>query len=212
MPRASWRRKRRTLRKRAKLIAATASAAAGVSVQHPHRCPRASQEEDQQQRQHPREVDRSRCVSLRRYVGVPASQYALGQHVQYNTLSANGWIDVTIVKVHTDNPTGEYYSITYITTSGTQSAAKQTMPDDVRLRPVPTAAVAVAPARGPPRAQYYALGAGFGELRVEEIQPLRPLGLAGLFYGLGVLPGKRNDSFSEVPWDELDGGDCKAKV
>ena len=173
MPRASWRRKRRTLRKRAKLIAATASAAAGVSVQHPHRCPRASQEEDQQQRQHPREVDRSRCVSLRRYVGVPASQYALGQHVQYNTFSANGWIDVTIVEVHTDNPAGEYYSITYITTSGTQSAAKQTMPDDVRLRPYcfPTAAVAVAPAQGPPRAQYSV----FGVVRVDEIQPLSPL-------------------------------------
>ena len=29
--------------------------------------------------------------------------------------------------------------------------------------------------------------------------------LAGLFYGLEVLPGKRNDSFSEIPRDELDG-------
>ena len=35
--------------------------------------------------------------------------------------------------------------------------------------------------------------------------------LAGLFYGMGVLPRKRNDSSSEIPRDELDGEECKAK-
>ena len=35
--------------------------------------------------------------------------------------------------------------------------------------------------------------------------------LAGLFYGLGVRSGKRFDSFCEIPRDELDGEDCKAK-
>ena len=33
----------------------------------------------------------------------------------------------------------------------------------------------------------------------------------GLFYGLGVRSGKRSDSFSEIPRDELDGEECKAK-
>ena len=36
--------------------------------------------------------------------------------------------------------------------------------------------------------------------------------LAGLFYGLGVRSGKRDDSSSEIPRDELDGEECKAKV
>ena len=36
--------------------------------------------------------------------------------------------------------------------------------------------------------------------------------LVGLFYGLGVGPAKRNDSFSEILRDELDGVDCKSKV
>ena len=36
--------------------------------------------------------------------------------------------------------------------------------------------------------------------------------LAGLFYGLGVRSVKRSDSSSEVPRDELDGEECKAKV
>ena len=36
--------------------------------------------------------------------------------------------------------------------------------------------------------------------------------LAGLFYGLGVRLGKRSDSFSEVPRDELDGEEYKATV
>ena len=36
--------------------------------------------------------------------------------------------------------------------------------------------------------------------------------MSGLFYGLGVRSGKRNDSFSEILRDELDGEECKDKV
>ena len=35
--------------------------------------------------------------------------------------------------------------------------------------------------------------------------------ILGLFNGVGVRPGKRYDSCSKIPRDELDGEDCKAK-